>query len=36
MIIKMLTELGRQMDEDSENFVQEMENTRKHHAEITS
>ena len=30
MVIKMLTELRRRMDEHSENFNKEIENTRKY------
>ena len=30
MVIKMLTELGRRMDDHSENFNKEIENTRKY------
>jgi len=35
MVIKMLTELGKRMDEHSENFNKEIENVRKYQTEIT-
>lgn len=35
MLIKVLTELGRRMDEHSENFHEEMENTGKFQTEFT-
>ena len=35
MVIKMLTELGRQMDEHSEIFNKEMESIRKYQTEDT-
>ena len=35
MVIKMLIELGRIMDEHSENFDKEIKNTRKYKAEVT-
>lgn len=34
MVIKMLTELGRRMDEHNVNFNKEMENIRKYHIEV--
>ena len=34
MVIKMLTSLGRRMDEHSENFNKETENTRKFQTEV--
>ena len=34
MIIKMLTNFGRQMVEHSENFNKEMENKRKYQTEV--
>ena len=34
MIIKMLTELGRRMDEHSENFDKELENIKKNETEL--
>ena len=34
MIIKMLTELGRRMDEHSENFNKELENIKKNKSEL--
>ena len=35
MVIKMLTELRRRMDEHSENFNKEIENIRKYQTEVT-
>ena len=35
MVIKMLTNLGRRMDEHSENFNKETENIRKYQTEVT-
>lgn len=35
IVIKMLTELRRRMDEHSENFNKEMENTRKYQIKVT-
>lgn len=34
MVIKMLTELGRRMDEHNGNFNKEMENIRKYQTEV--
>ena len=34
LVIKMLTELGRRMDEHNENFNKETENIRKYQTEI--
>ena len=35
MVTKMLTELGRRMDEHSENFNKEKNNIRKYQTEVT-
>ena len=35
MVIKMLTKLGRRMNEHSENFNKEMKNIRKYQIEVT-
>ena len=35
MVIKMLTKLGRRMDEHSEHFNKEIENIRKFQIEVT-
>ena len=35
MVIKMLTELKRRIDEHTENFNREMENIRKYQTEVT-
>ena len=34
IVIKMLTELGRRMDEPSQNFNKEIENIRKYQTEV--
>lgn len=35
MLMKVLTELGKRMDEHSENFQKEMENIKKFQTEVT-
>ena len=35
MVIKILTKLGKRMDEHSENFKREMENLKKYQIEVT-
>ena len=35
MVIKILTKLGKRMDEHSENFKREMENIKKYQIEVT-